>query len=64
MRLTDSGTAPLLNVKDLADSDNSVVDSDESTDDDKEENVIISDQDDDSDSDGASVSTEVCVGET
>jgi hypothetical protein len=47
--LTDSEMATLPNTEDLADSNDNVVDSDESTDD--EENVILSDQDDDIDSD-------------
>jgi hypothetical protein len=53
--------ATLLNAEDVADLDDSVVDWDESAND--EDNVITSDQDDDSDSDGDSVSTDTYVWE-
>jgi hypothetical protein len=46
----------LLNVEDLAYTDDGVVDSGEGTND-EEQNVIISDQDNDNDSDSASVGT-------
>jgi hypothetical protein len=61
--LTDNEMAALLNAKeDLAKSDNCMVDSDASTDN-EEENVIISDQDDDSDASGTRVTTDTYVWE-
>jgi hypothetical protein len=51
----------LLNVEDLAYTDDGVVDSGEGTND-EEQNVIMSDQDNDNDSDSASVGTNTYVG--